>query len=180
MAVSKVPDWDMAADDGLPTAEVTVDGHGQQIKLDSGTRYSVAASVWMARGERTKRGNPGRGSSGGDRRRSRDVCPHPKLWHSATVTKSQHGRALVPAINMRGGRTKLPSKRELTTWIRLEADMEVLALSRELDPDKLDAWLDELGDTKTPLGDEEAVNIGAAKPNTRVKVLKLLRPYPEN
>ncbi|KAE8952847.1 hypothetical protein PR001_g33125 [Phytophthora rubi] len=51
-------DFDVAADDGLPTAEVTVNGDRRQVKLDSGARYSVAGSAWMARGERVREPAP--------------------------------------------------------------------------------------------------------------------------
>ncbi|OWZ03412.1 hypothetical protein PHMEG_00024866, partial [Phytophthora megakarya] len=40
------------AGDGLPTAAMLVDGVHQNVKIDSGARYSVAGTDWMARGER--------------------------------------------------------------------------------------------------------------------------------
>ncbi|KAE9182666.1 hypothetical protein PF004_g24171 [Phytophthora fragariae] len=57
-SVSMATDFDVAADDGLPTAEVTVNGDRRQVKLDSGARYSVAGSAWMARGERVREPAP--------------------------------------------------------------------------------------------------------------------------
>uniref|UniRef100_H3H7L3 Uncharacterized protein n=1 Tax=Phytophthora ramorum TaxID=164328 RepID=H3H7L3_PHYRM len=40
---------DAEASDGLPTATMKVDGESHRIKLDSGARYSVAGTDWMAR-----------------------------------------------------------------------------------------------------------------------------------
>ncbi|GMF45544.1 unnamed protein product [Phytophthora fragariaefolia] len=43
-----------SADDGLPTAEVIVDGKRQQVKLENGARYSVAGTDRMSRGKRVR------------------------------------------------------------------------------------------------------------------------------
>lgn len=40
------------ADDGLPTASVTVAGKRKAIKLDSGARYTIAGMSWMPYGDR--------------------------------------------------------------------------------------------------------------------------------
>ncbi|OWZ00968.1 hypothetical protein PHMEG_00027733 [Phytophthora megakarya] len=40
------------AGDGLPTAAMLVDGVQQNVKIDSGARYSVAGTDWMAPGEK--------------------------------------------------------------------------------------------------------------------------------
>uniref|UniRef100_H3GNB0 CCHC-type domain-containing protein n=1 Tax=Phytophthora ramorum TaxID=164328 RepID=H3GNB0_PHYRM len=47
-----------AASDGLPTAEMVVDGERVQVKLNSGARYSVAGTDWMQRGERVRQAAP--------------------------------------------------------------------------------------------------------------------------
>jgi hypothetical protein len=96
---------------------------------------------------------------------------------AATVTTSRNGKALVPVINVQGSRAKLPRKKELGDWIPLEEDMQVLALSGELDRDNLDAWLRELGDTETPLDNEDEVRVGEEKPEARAMVIRLLRAY---
>jgi len=57
--------------------------------------------------------------------------------------------------------------------------MQVLALSGELDRDNLDAWLNELGDTETPLDNEDEVRVGEAEPDARAMVVRLLRAYRE-
>ncbi|KAE9181812.1 hypothetical protein PF004_g24423 [Phytophthora fragariae] len=42
----------VGADDGLPTAEMTVAGARRHVKLDSGARYTVAGTDWMQFGDR--------------------------------------------------------------------------------------------------------------------------------
>jgi hypothetical protein len=98
---------------------------------------------------------------------------------AATVTTSQNGKSLVPMINVQGSKDKLPSKKELGVWILLEEGMQVLALSGELDRDNLDAWLNELGDTETPLDNADDVRVGEAEPDARAMVMRLLRAYRE-
>ncbi|KAE9272147.1 hypothetical protein PR003_g30294, partial [Phytophthora rubi] len=96
---------------------------------------------------------------------------------AATVTTSRNGKAVVPMINVQGGKAKLPSKKELGVWIPLEKDMQVLALSGELDRENLDTWLNALGDTETPLDNEDEVRVGEEDPNARAMVVRLLRAY---
>ncbi|GMF32679.1 unnamed protein product [Phytophthora fragariaefolia] len=219
-AVDRRDELGAAADDGLPTAEVVVDGKRQQVKLDSGIPLRALTGWRVGNGcERPRQQTALKASAGSDstHRANMDfdrnevryfenermavipfrtngveggtkmtpvrlVC-HEKLARSecvllaVTVTKAHHGKALVPAINMHGGRVKLPGKRELGTWIPLESDMQVLALGGALDPKELDAWLPTLGDTVTPLANEDEVHVGASEPGTREMVLKLLRAY---
>jgi hypothetical protein len=59
----------------------------------------------------------------------------------------------------------------------LEEDMELRELSGELDPAKVDEWIDTLGDTDTPLENEDEVRVGSDEESTRAKVLKLLRGW---
>jgi hypothetical protein len=94
-----------------------------------------------------------------------------------TVTRVRDGKALVPVINLRGERTRLPNKKKLGAWVPLEEDMELLELNDELDPAKVDEWIDTLGDTATPLENEDEVRVGSDEESTRAKVLKLLRAY---
>ncbi|KAE9266736.1 hypothetical protein PR003_g32017, partial [Phytophthora rubi] len=42
----------VAADDGLPTATMGVSGVQRTVKLDSGVRYTVAGTNWVAYGDR--------------------------------------------------------------------------------------------------------------------------------
>ncbi|EGZ11516.1 hypothetical protein PHYSODRAFT_250699 [Phytophthora sojae] len=88
---------------------------------------------------------------------------------AAAVTKVEKGKALVPVINPYGGRIKLPSRKEL--------DIELLTMHGELQPERVQAWLNELGDTNTPSDDEHDVDIGAEEPDARTLILRLLRAY---
>ncbi|KAE9288811.1 hypothetical protein PR003_g25712 [Phytophthora rubi] len=228
---AKAPDEvDVAADDSLPTATMTVDDERVAIKLDSGARYSVAGTNWMQKGERLSKEAPVdriEGIGGGEaciiegcadeflvgldfmRRHQANLdfaCNEVKyLDHNelvvipfrtvddtvaavrlvrqsrlvrsavtpievavaapdgegvfvptrrcgtvmlaATVTTVKNGKAWVPAINVHGGRAKLPAKKELGTWVPVDADLQVLALSGALDADKLNEWLAALGDS---------------------------------
>ncbi|POM68333.1 Hypothetical protein PHPALM_15516 [Phytophthora palmivora] len=96
---------------------------------------------------------------------------------AAAVTTVANGRALIPAINMHGGRVKLPSKMELGTWIPLNADMQTLKVHGELKYERLKAWLEEMSDDQCPLNNEDEVRIGITDPNARELVIKLLRAY---
>ncbi|KAE9017168.1 hypothetical protein PR002_g13466 [Phytophthora rubi] len=100
---------------------------------------------------------------------------HGVVLLAAAVTKVTNGKAMVPAINTYGGRIKLPSRKELGVWIPITQDMELLTMHGELDPERVNTWLDELGDANTPLDDEHDVNIGTEEPSTRMPILKLLR-----
>ncbi|KAE8960370.1 hypothetical protein PR002_g30239 [Phytophthora rubi] len=102
---------------------------------------------------------------------------HGSVMMAATVTTSRHGKAIVPLINVQGGRRKLPSKKELGRWIPLEKDLQVLAMSGAIDRDMLDGWLRELGDTETPLDNEDEVRVGVEEPEARAMVIRLLRAY---
>ncbi|OWY90847.1 hypothetical protein PHMEG_00040838 [Phytophthora megakarya] len=56
---------------------------------------------------------------------------------SATVTTVQNGKAWVSMVNSANGRVKLPSKKELGTWIPLDEDVEILAMDGALQRDRL-------------------------------------------
>jgi hypothetical protein len=98
---------------------------------------------------------------------------------AAAVTKVKDGKALVPAINAQGSVMRLPSKRELGTWIPLDDDVEVLELTGELRSDWVQRWLNNLGDGEKPLNNEEVVNVGVSDEGVRPMVLQLLRAYRE-
>lgn len=279
---------EVEATDGLPTAAMQVNGGRHAVKLDSGARYTVAGTDWMARGERIRREAPVdfvEGIGGflldvigvwafkmlnaygqvvlmeacivdgctneflvgvdfmqqhralldfsrnevryddkgqhvvipfrtdaadgveakvaavrlaGSMQLERDVvapmhvavaAPNGEeglfipTYHTGavmlatTVTKVREGKALVPAINMRGGRVKLPGRKELGVWVPLDADLEVLSLDGALATEKISAWLASLGDTKTPLGNEDDIHIGVDDQSERGMVLQLLRAY---
>ncbi|GMF48352.1 unnamed protein product [Phytophthora fragariaefolia] len=94
---------------------------------------------------------------------------------ASTVTKVNNGKALIPAINTYGGRIRLPSRMELGVWIPMTSDIERPQMHGELWSERVQTWLDALGDTTTPLDGESDVNIGAT--DTRALVLKLLGAY---
>ncbi|KAE9178727.1 hypothetical protein PF004_g25397 [Phytophthora fragariae] len=96
---------------------------------------------------------------------------------ATTLTKAKDGKVLVPAINVQGGRVKLPAKKELGTWIPVDADMEVLALNGQIDQERLKEWIESLGDGTTPFENEKDVRIGMEEPGARDLILKLLRAY---
>lgn len=96
---------------------------------------------------------------------------------AAAVTKVRNGKALVPVINAHGGRVKLPNKKELGVWIPLSTDMETLTMSGELKTDRLREWLGKLGDTDTPIDNEEDIQIGVEDKGARDLVTQLLRSY---
>lgn len=50
---------------------------------------------------------------------------------ATTVTKVVGGKALIPVINLRGDRTKLPGKKELGVWVPLMQDMQVMEQASE-------------------------------------------------
>ncbi|KAE9170053.1 hypothetical protein PF005_g27710 [Phytophthora fragariae] len=276
------------AGDGLPTAAMLVDGTQQLVKIESGARYSVAGTDWMARGERKRVDAPvayvegiggflldvlgvwtfdmvnvygqkvtieaciiegctsefllGVDFLGGRRatmdfdrgevryaERGQDViipfrtteakddsavvavrlvsatnlqrsavqavevavaAPDSEeegvflptvnngaVLLAAAVTKVEKGKALVIAINTHGGRLKLPRWKELGVGIPINQDIELLTMHGELQPESVQAWLDELGDPSTPLDDEHDVDIGAEEPDARSLILRLLRAY---
>uniref|UniRef100_H3H6E0 Peptidase A2 domain-containing protein n=1 Tax=Phytophthora ramorum TaxID=164328 RepID=H3H6E0_PHYRM len=278
---------DAEASDGLPTATMKVGGESHRIKLDSGARYSVAGTDWMARGERVRRPAPvdcvegiggllldvvglwsfemrnafgqnititaciiegctdeflvgvdflqrhkatidfernevryvernlqvvipfrTEGSDGDVKVATVRLTRRARLTRNAatpvqvsvtapdgeegifvptrsggavllaaTVTKVTDGRAYVPMVNMRGDKTKLPSKKELGTWVPLSKDMQVLEMSGQIDKERLSEWLNTLGDTEAPLANEEEVKIDAKDLGSRTLIMKLLRAY---
>ncbi|KAE9114009.1 hypothetical protein PF010_g9861 [Phytophthora fragariae] len=96
---------------------------------------------------------------------------------AATVTTARNGKAWVPAINTGSTPARLPNKKELGTWVPVNDDMEILSMSGELDASRVGQWIDDLGDSATPLDDESEVQIGVEEPQARVLVTKLLRVY---
>ncbi|KAE9058687.1 hypothetical protein PF010_g30906 [Phytophthora fragariae] len=96
---------------------------------------------------------------------------------ATTVTRVSGGKALIPAINLRGERTRLPNKKELGVWIPFETDMELLELNNALEPGKVDEWIEALSDTEVPLENESEVRVGSDDDDTRRRGVKLLRAY---
>ncbi|KAG1703434.1 hypothetical protein DVH05_007382 [Phytophthora capsici] len=96
---------------------------------------------------------------------------------AATVTTARNGRAWVPAINANGTPARLPNKKELGTWLPVDEDMEILDVNQNVDPGRMDKWLNNLGDDETPLENEEEVQIGVEEPEARELVKRLLRVY---
>ncbi|OWZ05445.1 hypothetical protein PHMEG_00022468, partial [Phytophthora megakarya] len=96
---------------------------------------------------------------------------------AATLTTVRGGRAWIPAINANGAPARLPNKKELGTWLSVDEDMEILVVNQNLDSDRLNAWLKNLGDDVTPLSNEDEVRIGVEDPEARELVKRLLRVY---
>ncbi|KAE9301653.1 hypothetical protein PF008_g22691 [Phytophthora fragariae] len=275
------------ADDGLPTAVVTVADGRREVKLDSGARYSIAGTEWMCYGDRVVRPAPvdyvegiggflldvvgvwnfklrtifnelveveacivegcttefllgvdfmqergatmdfGRnelryhcssraivipfrtfGEGQGDRIAAERMAVKTRLGKSTvtpvqiavtakngergifvptiqlgsvmlatTVTEVQDGKAWVPAINSGRDRVKLPSKKELGTWIPLQEDVEVLEVNGALRREQMVKWLSEMGDADTPLDNEDEMKIGMEDDDSRTLVKRLLRAY---
>ncbi|GMF48955.1 unnamed protein product [Phytophthora fragariaefolia] len=99
------------------------------------------------------------------------------VFLASTVTNVNNGKALIPVINTYGGCIRLPSRKELGVWIPMTSDIELLQMHGVLQRESVQTWLDDLGDTTTPLDGESDVNIGATEPDTRALALKLLRAY---
>ncbi|ETO68372.1 hypothetical protein F444_14774, partial [Phytophthora nicotianae P1976] len=96
---------------------------------------------------------------------------------ATTVTKVKNGKTWVPAINASDGRVKLLSRKELGTWISLDDDVEVLEMHGVLGREQLCDWLRELGDSETPLENEDDVQIGLEDEGGRELIRRLLRVY---
>ncbi|OWZ00561.1 Gag-pol fusion protein [Phytophthora megakarya] len=94
-----------------------------------------------------------------------------------TVTEVQNGRTWIPAVNSSEERVKLPSKKILGTWVPLDEDVAVLEVNGELEHSKVRSWLNELGDSHTPLDNEDEVQIGIEDEGSRRLVIRLLRAY---
>ncbi|KAG2923711.1 hypothetical protein PC116_g19019 [Phytophthora cactorum] len=90
---------------------------------------------------------------------------------AVTVTEARNGKAWVPAINASNGLVKLSSKKGLGTWLPLDDDVEVL------EREQLREWLREIGDSETPLDNEDEVRIGIEDEGGRELVRRLLRAY---
>jgi hypothetical protein len=93
---------------------------------------------------------------------------------AATVMVARGGKALVPAINVHGGRVKLPAKKELGTWVPVDKDVEVLAMSGRLTKDELHKWMKTLADVETPLENEDDVHSESDDAAERKMILELL------
>ncbi|KAG3241015.1 hypothetical protein PI124_g14106 [Phytophthora idaei] len=105
---------------------------------------------------------------------SRQLGP---VMFAATVTQVRNVRAWIPAINAGGDRVKLPSKKELETWILLDANAEVLEMNGALKTNTLMEWLDQLGDGDEPLPNEDEVHVGTDVRDSRALGMRLLRAY---
>ncbi|KAG3233920.1 hypothetical protein PI124_g21016 [Phytophthora idaei] len=79
---------------------------------------------------------------------------------AATVMEARNGKGWAPAINASSGRVKLPSKKEQGTWIPLDDDVEILEMHGIMEREQLREWLREIGDSETPLDNEDEVHIG--------------------
>ncbi|OWZ06759.1 Gag-pol fusion protein [Phytophthora megakarya] len=98
---------------------------------------------------------------------------------ATTVAEARNGTAWVPAINSSPDEVRLPSKRELGTWIPLDEDMKVLEMNGALQQEKLTAWLNGLDEDDTPLVNEHEMNIGSEERADRALIKRLLQVYRE-
>ncbi|OWZ10181.1 LOW QUALITY PROTEIN: hypothetical protein PHMEG_00017007 [Phytophthora megakarya] len=96
---------------------------------------------------------------------------------AATLTTAKDAYALVPAVNSSTRSVKLPTKKELGTWIPITEDMTMLEVNGNLRRGHVHEWIETLGDTETPLEDESDVNIGVDDEEARGMMIKLLRVY---
>ncbi|KAE9349463.1 hypothetical protein PR003_g5875 [Phytophthora rubi] len=96
---------------------------------------------------------------------------------ATTVTVAQNGKALVPAITTGHDRVKLPSKKELGTWIPLDDGIEVLEMNGELQCEQVRKWLAEMEGSEEPMENEEEMQIGIKYEGGRALVKQLLRAY---
>ncbi|KAE9295538.1 hypothetical protein PF008_g24238 [Phytophthora fragariae] len=94
---------------------------------------------------------------------------------AATVTTAKGGYAWVPAVNSYDKPMRLPSKKELGTWVPLDDDTTVMSMDHEASSDELEQWVDGLGDSETPLECEDVIEVG--EPSARALITKLLRVY---
>ncbi|GMF36743.1 unnamed protein product [Phytophthora fragariaefolia] len=95
----------------------------------------------------------------------------------ATVTKVKGGKVLVPTVNAKNDRVRLPARRELGQWTPLSNDVEVVRLGGLLRRERVNEWLDVLGDSQEPLEDESNLHIGVEDKGGRQLITKLLRLY---
>ncbi|ETP43812.1 hypothetical protein F442_09526, partial [Phytophthora nicotianae P10297] len=103
----------------------------------------------------------------------------PYLLVAPTVTKVTSGRVKVPILNLMGKTTKLPSREALGTWTPLRDEMEILELKGELEPERVNKWLDEISLRRETLSNEETLTLGDMTNEDRELLLKLLRNYPD-
>jgi hypothetical protein len=96
---------------------------------------------------------------------------------AATVTVASGGKVLVPAINVHGGRVKLPAKKELGICVPVDKDVEVLAMSGRLTRDEFHKWMETLGDVETPLENEDEVHIESDDAAVKKLIRELLWAY---
>ncbi|KAE9118319.1 hypothetical protein PF010_g8269 [Phytophthora fragariae] len=96
---------------------------------------------------------------------------------AATVTEARNGKTWVPAINAGRDRVKLPSKKELGTWILLDDDVTVLEVNGSMSRERIVEWLADMGDTETPVDNEHEMKIGVEDEDSRSLMKKLLRVY---
>ncbi|KAG2786001.1 hypothetical protein PC129_g23482 [Phytophthora cactorum] len=95
---------------------------------------------------------------------------------ATTATRVRNGKTWVPAINASDRPTRLPSKRELGTWVPLDDDVAVLEMNSKLRHDKVHDWLDQMiRNNNEPLGNGNEVHIGEKDSETRELVMKLLK-----
>ncbi|KAG3000683.1 hypothetical protein PC120_g20648 [Phytophthora cactorum] len=96
---------------------------------------------------------------------------------AATVMEARNGKGWAPAINANSGRVKLPSKKELGTWIPLDDDVEIPEMHGIMEREQRREWLREIGDSETPLDNEDEVHIGLGDEGGRELIRRPLRVY---
>lgn len=96
---------------------------------------------------------------------------------AATVAVVRAGKIVVPVLNVLGHKMKPPAREALGQWIPVDETMELLDISGELNKDCVAQWLNELGDTQTPLVNESQVRLEHLDEDQQKLMMKVLRTY---
>ncbi|POM66322.1 LOW QUALITY PROTEIN: Enzymatic Polyprotein [Phytophthora palmivora] len=100
------------------------------------------------------------------------------LLLAPTLTTVRDGKGTVPVMNLVGRTSKLPKKETLGTWTPTNDDMQVLAVTGELDRDGVQQWLAGVSTKTAPLTNEADLNLCNVNSEGRDLLITLLRRYP--
>ncbi|POM59836.1 putative Transposase [Phytophthora palmivora] len=171
------------AADGLPTAMMYVDGERLAVKLDSGARYTIAGTEWVRRGKRRCCAAPvdfieGIGGFLLDvvgvwtftmRNTFGQVVDTEPLWTLSATSAKVAAVRLVNRVQLRHSAV-VPIELSVTApdGEEVDDDLEVLELNKELTAGRIEDWLSGLGDSDTPLENEDEVHIGLEEPTHHI------------
>ncbi|POM62398.1 hypothetical protein PHPALM_28452 [Phytophthora palmivora] len=102
----------------------------------------------------------------------------PHLLLAPTLTTVRDGKVTVKMMDLVGWMSKLPKKETLETWTPTSDDMQVLAVTTELDRDRVRYWLGGLSTKTTPLINEAGLNLGNINNKDKDVSITLSRYYP--